>query len=86
LISFFDHLWFFFCFDVVQLPSSSDFLLIRLTTGALQLREVTGAISVGQQHPTKKVFGHMSEEAKEFEEKRFVVRGPGNCSCKEGCM
>ena len=64
---------FLLCSFAFQLPGASDFLLIRLTTGALQLREITGAISVGQQHPTKKVFAHMSDEAKEFEEKRFVV-------------
>jgi hypothetical protein len=54
-------------------PAASDFLLIRLPCGALQLREISGCVSVGQQHPMRPVWAPGSEEAKDFELQRLVV-------------
>lgn len=41
--------------------------------GALRLREITGTVTVGQQHPAAPVFAPMSPDAVRFEESRFQV-------------
>jgi hypothetical protein len=56
-----------------QVPAASDFLLIRLPSGALQLREISGCVSVGQQHPMRPVWAPGSKEAMDFEDQRLVV-------------
>jgi transcription initiation factor TFIID subunit 1 len=45
-------------------PRSTDFLVVRLPTGALTLREITGTFVLGQQEPHMAVPAPGSKEAK----------------------
>jgi hypothetical protein len=60
---------------VPHVASASDFLLVRSSTGQLWLRELTGCVAVGQQHPSMPVWPPMSPEALNYERMRFKVRG-----------
>jgi hypothetical protein len=55
--------------------AATDFLLIRTAgSAALQLREITGTVLVGQQHPAAPVWAPGSQDAVRFEESRLQVR------------
>ena len=45
-------------------PPSSDFLLIRAPAGTMQLRELSGAVTVGQQLPMMRVPAPTAREVK----------------------
>ncbi|KIY95912.1 Transcription initiation factor TFIID subunit 1 [Monoraphidium neglectum] len=52
--------------------AATDFLLIRTAgSAALQLREITGTVLVGQQHPAAPVWAPGSQDAVRFEESRL---------------
>lgn len=57
-----------------HVASAADFLLVRSATGQLSLRELTGCVAVGQQHPSLPIWAPMSEEARIYERMRFKVR------------
>eukprot|EP00775_Hariotina_reticulata_P011322 gene11322-11472_t len=62
------------CFRAPAVPhvcSAADFLLVRLPAGQLSLRELTGCVSVGQQHPSTTIWPPMSAEALAYERARF---------------
>ena len=54
-------------------PRASDFLLVRAPTGALALREITGALLVGQHEPLARVPPPRSRAAADIEEARAVA-------------
>lgn len=60
---------------VPHVASSSDFLLARLAGGNIALREITGCVTVGQQHPVQQVWTPGSEQAVAYERARVKVRG-----------
>ncbi len=62
-----------------HVTSSTDFLLVRTAAGQLALRELTGCITVGQQHPSQVVWAPMSAEALAYERTRFKVRVHVSC-------
>lgn len=58
-----------------HVASHSDFLLARLAGGNISLREITGCVTVGQQHPVQQVWTPGSEQAVAYERARIKVRG-----------
>lgn len=70
---------------VAHVGSASDFLLVRSLNGTLALRELTGCVAVGQQHPTAAIWGPMSSEALAYERARFKVRQCTRASCCLWC-
>jgi hypothetical protein len=59
---------------VPHVASATDFLLVRSSTGQLAVRELTGCVAVGQQHPSLPIWAPMSQEAVNYERMRFKVR------------
>jgi hypothetical protein len=64
---------------VPHVCSAADFLLIRLPGGQLSLRELSGCVAVGQQHPSTTIWPPMSAEALAYERARFKVRQRPGC-------
>lgn len=60
---------------VPHVASYSDFLLVRLQSGRVALREITGCVAVGQQHPSVPIWAPGSDQAVAYERARFKVRG-----------
>lgn len=63
------------------MASAADFLLVRLSGGNIALRELTGCVAVGQQHPSMPIWVPMSAEAVAYEKARFKVCFQGGSSC-----
>lgn len=51
----------------------TDFLLVRLQSGNIALREITGCVAVGQQHPSVPIWAPGSDQAVAYERARFKV-------------
>lgn len=67
---------------VPHVASYTDFLLARLPGGNIALREITGCVAVGQQHPSVSIWAPGSEQAVAYERARFKVLGvTERCSC-----
>lgn len=64
-----------------HVASASDFLLVRLPGGNIALRELTGCVTVGQQHPSVLIWAPFSAEALAYEKARFKV----NCAAQATC-
>ena len=58
---------------VAHAPRPTDFLLIRSSTGALSLREMTGTILAGQHEPQLRVPAPGDRLMRDFEEARLVA-------------
>lgn len=61
---------------VPHVAAATDFLLARLPAGNIVLRELTGCVAVGQQHPSVTIWQPGSEQAVAYERARFKV-----CAC-----
>lgn len=59
-----------------HVASYTDFLLVRMQAGNIALREITGCVAVGQQHPSVPIWSPGSEQAVAYERARFKVRVP----------
>jgi hypothetical protein len=59
---------------VPHVAAATDFLLARLPAGNIVLRELTGCVAVGQQHPSVTIWQPGSEQAVAYEKARFKVR------------
>jgi hypothetical protein len=73
---------------VPHVAAATDFLLARLPAGNIALRELTGCVAVGQQHPSVTIWQPGSEQAIAYERARFKVRActspRHNCNCTLG--
>ncbi|PRW61593.1 Transcription initiation factor TFIID subunit 1 isoform C [Chlorella sorokiniana] len=54
-------------------PPHSDFLLLRSPAGTMQLRELAGTVTVGQELPMLRVPAPNAREVKDLEERRIYV-------------
>lgn len=62
-----------------HVANATDFLLVRLPGGTIALRELTGCVAVGQQHPSVPIWQPYSEQAVAYERARFKV-------CRATCL
>jgi hypothetical protein len=60
--------------------NATDFLLVRLPGGNIALREFTGCVAVGQQHPAVAIWPPYSEKAVAYERARFKVHTHLSCT------
>lgn len=69
-----------------HVASASDFLLVRLPGGNIALRELTGCVTVGQQHPSVLIWAPFSAEALAYEKARFKVNHTAQATPHTFCM